>query len=784
MILKRASTSWLSLILGLVLRVIVFEAESTGALPLDAIVSGSSGLCIDVFEGSVADRVKIVQSKCTDARSQQFSFDPDSGGYRIIASHSSKCLGVGGGSLTSGAIIEQQPCKKGSPSQIWQVSGSGSSRRLKVLHTDYCLSVSEGSVADGAHVIQYPCVAGEPNELWRIDADLRMDHPGYTVTPNLGYYHTEWQGWGTGLSWLGVGIGASQYEKTYADVLFTTNYVKVLPSSPLVPGLGLTIARFNPGGSGKPGDSIPENLPRESTADKVWWFRDVDGYWLDWNSRDPQSASWDWTRDPNQRSLMMAASSRGVNIEFIFLAPMWWMTTEKTSYGGTLQPWNYGDFAYYMATVAKYAESNWGIKVKAVAPFNEPSAGWWRFPIRQQGLNLNFAQQTELLHLLRAELDFNNMDHVQIAASDENTITQAIEGFKYFQKSSVDHLVDQVAVHAYSGLDPFRDNKARETLSRVVGQDKPISVSEYGDNDAGGMTLAQTITEDIIFLKASSWTYWQTVEPYSGWGLILGNYGNDGQEFASNRGEPYVINNKYYIFAQFTRSLRPGDRVYSTNDHNTVVAYDPVKKQLKFITVNYGNPQFIKYDLSGISLNGRALASLSASSASGDKKMKKWSQTIVRNELGIAADENTVYSIVIHGVKSVLTNPQKLVVAHSNMCMQPEGGSNASGAHIVQAICKGSPTQNWFRSGTQLVHEASRMCLIVDEGSMNNGAASLLWECSGAPYERFAEANGTLIAEHSGKCLNVAAESTTAGAWLIQWACSAGAANKQFKLVQ
>jgi galactan endo-1,6-beta-galactosidase len=99
---------------------------------------------------------------------------------------------------------------------------------------------------------------------------------------------------------------------------------------------------------------------------------------------------------------------------------------------------------------------------------------------------------------------------------------------------------------------------------------KRLWMSEYGDNDGSGMALAQTIIEDLTYLKPTAWIYWQPAEPSSTWGLVNGNYGSIRTLSEPGRGAPTWVYDKYYVMAQFTRFLRPGYKILGSTDHNTV----------------------------------------------------------------------------------------------------------------------------------------------------------------------------------------------------------------------
>ncbi len=460
-----------------------------------------------------------------------------------------------------------------------------------------------------------------------------------------------WEGWGCSLSWWAQGVGASSYQDTYADLFFTLKSVPFFGVS--LPGLGLSIARYNIGGGGLPGDNIGGTVDKRPAI--MPWYKDIDGYWKDWYDSNPASLSWDFYRDSNQRNMMWAARDRGVTLEFFANAPMWWMTTAKSSAGGALQAWNRRDVARYLATVVAYAQSRWGVRVSSLEPFNEPSAGWWTYPKDQEGCNLSLGVQKEILGALREELDDRGLGSVTIAAADENTMTAALAGYSYFssqrvsvhgRSTSVASLIGKVNVHGYSGLDPWRDNRARQDLRRAVAG-KRLWMSEYGDGEGSGMTLARTITEDLNHLRPSAWLYWQPLEPYSAWGLVNGAYGSASDETSSRRGQPLWVYTKYYVLAQFSRFLRPGYQVLGSSDGNTVVGYSRAEASLVLITVNYESPQTITYDLRGLSAVGDATAQITVTNTDGSALLRESTAPIVGQRLSVAVAKNSVLSIVV-----------------------------------------------------------------------------------------------------------------------------------------
>lgn len=470
----------------------------------------------------------------------------------------------------------------------------------------------------------------------------RGAHAEYAVTVDKSENRGTWEGWGCSLCWWANAVGGSATQDLYADLFFTRRPVPFLGKT--LPGLGLNIVRYNVGGGGM-GDKIGDTT--EKVAGDLPWSRDIDGYWVNWNSPDPRSNSWDWTRDARQRAMLQAARKRGVDkVEFFANAPMWWMMDTKSSDGGTPQSWNRPDFARYLATVAEHAQKVWKIPVTNVEPFNEPAAGWWTFPHNQEGCNVPPDQQAEVLMFLRQEMDTRGLSKVPIAASDENSVAQARSTLSDLKARNGADLIGAVNVHGYSGLNPWRDNGAREALRRDAAG-KRLWMSEYGDHDGSGMALAQTIVEDLTYLRPTAWVYWQPLEPESAWGLVNGKYRDPADQ--ANPGAPTQIYTKYYVMAQFTRFLRPGDKLIGTNDHNSIVAYRPSTRQLILITVNYASAQPIHYDLTTLQ-SVRPSASVTETNTDGSKLLQASSVAVAGKKFTVNAEANSIYSVVLSGV--------------------------------------------------------------------------------------------------------------------------------------
>src|SRR5579872_322812 len=125
----------------------------------------------------------------------------------------------------------------------------------------------------------------------------------YTLTIDKHENRGTWQGWGCSLCWWANAVGGSTYQDLYADLFFTQKTIPFMGVD--LPGLGLNIVRYNVGGGGRSDNTggATENIPP-----KFPWFKHIEGYWVNWYDKASSSKSWDWSRDANQRSMLLAAA--------------------------------------------------------------------------------------------------------------------------------------------------------------------------------------------------------------------------------------------------------------------------------------------------------------------------------------------------------------------------------------------------------------------------------------------------------------------------------------------
>jgi galactan endo-1,6-beta-galactosidase len=442
-----------------------------------------------------------------------------------------------------------------------------------------------------------------------------------------------WDGWGNSLAWWARAIGGTANADHYADLIYTDKTIDGYP------GLGLNIVRYNVGGGGV-------NQPRENKGAKLQWYMDIHGYWADPKSSDP--AAWNWSVDENQRSMMQKARRRGANLFEMFSdSPMWWMNSNRSTAGSStggdcLMPENYDRFTFYLASVARYSADHWGTKFDSVEPFNEPSAGWWKYPNRQEGCHFDIATQQKIVASLRRAVDRAHLDDVAVAAADENNMDAGLKTLNTYTPD-IRGLVGLINVHGYSnGTEPYH-GPTRLELRHAAGK-KRLWQSEYGDGDASGYTMAQQIIHDLKELRPNAWIYWQPVEPDApayGWGLINANYINTHDQMTSDKTPLVRVNRKFYVYGQFTRYLRPGYQLIGIDEPNSIAGYDRASHKLVIVKVTGDAAETTKLDLSGFSVLSDKVQLIATTTVPGGD-VPDWKQHIETVKIDNRGDQKLV----------------------------------------------------------------------------------------------------------------------------------------------
>jgi len=385
-----------------------------------------------------------------------------------------------------------------------------------------------------------------------------------TVNPNLAVVDN-FAGWGTSLCWWGNVCGGYANRNAYASLAFTT--------------LGLNIVRYNIGGGENPG-----------IVNSMEYRAQMPGF-------EPTNGVWNWKADANQRWMLRQAVALGVNHVVAFAnSPPWWMTVSGSVTGSTngtsdnLQTGYETNFAQYLATVVSNLTVLDGIKFEVVTPMNEPTAAWWVYGGTQEGCHMDASQQNRVADNLRTALTASGLT-TGIDASEDNDEQDTINSVSAYNATG-QASVTLMASHTYTANNP----SGLQSLATSLG--KPLWISEYGDGDATGLSMARRIHDDITQTGAQAWIYWQVVDNAGGWGLLYNPEDGSGND-------AYTFNEKFYVMWQFSHFLRPGCQIISVNDTNSLAAYNATNHSLVIVAQNDTTNGFnVNYNLGAFASNG------------------------------------------------------------------------------------------------------------------------------------------------------------------------------------
>jgi O-glycosyl hydrolase len=413
--------------------------------------------------------------------------------------------------------------------------------------------------------------------LWlALAGPARADYTAF-VDPNA-VVVTNFEGWGTSLCWWANVVGGYSNRETYADLAFSQ--------------LKLNIVRYNIGGG-------------ENPTNHFLSFRaQMPGF-------EPTNGVWNWSADANQRWMLQAALARGADhVEAFANSPPWWMTVSGSVTGSTngtsnnLQANYEQSFAVYLATVISNLSVVDGVHFDTVTPMNEPNEDWWVYGGTQEGCYMSTAQQARVVNDLRATLDALGQP-AGIAATDDYSEQDTLNALDAYGAALGN--VSRIDTHSYDA------NDAGSLHSLAASLRIPVWVSEYGHCDATGLNQARRIHDDITMMGASAWIYWQVVDGDTCWGPL-----SNPEEAGTNAGytTSYTIQESFYVIGQFSEFIRPGCRILSVGDTNSLAAYHPTNSTLVIVTVNDTTNAFnVTYDLSAF-LTLPAQVSASRTSAS------------------------------------------------------------------------------------------------------------------------------------------------------------------------
>lgn len=372
------------------------------------------------------------------------------------------------------------------------------------------------------------------------------------------------RGWGMSLAWeANVIYGSPLDSAQIQDPVEQSRYMDLLFGDPaLGSGLGLNVARYNIGGGDNPDRSRCTRSPPEVQpgAQMEGFLTGPDG-------------GYDWSRDASQRRMLHEAQARGASVfeAFSNSAP-WWMTVSGCASGAersgedNLQADAVPAFTSYLATVAEHFRRTEGIAFASISPVNEPDGTWWVLGNRQEGSSASLPIQEAVITTLARDVAGTG---VMVSGTEANNLDAMTGCLAQMDAASLAAL-GQVNVHQYGG------NDAGALRRRVAALDKPLWASEIGccfshDHPEiwGALRMATAIRRALRELGAEVWCFWQP-----DWGII-----------DAEGGHPRLLR-QFYAIAQYTRFIRPGFTVLSSQGDNTLATLSPDGRRLVLVATN------------------------------------------------------------------------------------------------------------------------------------------------------------------------------------------------------
>lgn len=476
----------------------------------------------------------------------------------------------------------------------------------------------------------------------RCDSMKKVSPKNFSTT-NDGVF----EGWGTSICWWGHRIGYSdELAQKAAELFFSPD------------GLHLNIMRYNIGGGDDPSHN---HIIRSDSA--------IPGY-LDYN-KDTGEKIWNYNADRNQlNALVRAYKEAGTDawVEVFSNSPPYFMTVSGCSSGSRTGKENnlkdecVTEFAEYLAHVTKYIETEKGIKIKSVAPMNEPNTDYWKLnSYKQEGCHIDPGErQSAVIVETRKAFDKAGLSHVIVAASDETSTSRQVTAYKKYTDEAR-KAVGRISTHTYMvhRMKTLSDLRKKDGFNLWMSEtDWSGTAGENAGDMGSALWFAKKIIKDINGLSPSAWIMWLTIDLHRSKDGYGGN--PDKGEYDETKGfwglsccdhdkKELILTQKYYACGQFSRYIRPGMTIIHIDKLN-LGAYDKEKKKVIIVAVNpTEKTKREEYDLSDYTLVGETAEVVVTSGNTEDgKKWQKQADISVSNKLlKVNLEPNSVTTFII-----------------------------------------------------------------------------------------------------------------------------------------
>ena len=402
------------------------------------------------------------------------------------------------------------------------------------------------------------------------------------------------EGWGTSLCWWANRVG---YSDKLSDLAVDAFFDQTK-------GLKLNIVRYNIGGGDDPShrhitrsDSNMPGFAQPIRDDNGAFEVDDDGIAI---------YQYDWERDRNQMNVLTKICRRNPDalIEVFSNSPPYFMTWSGCSSGGSgshkdnnLRPEYVPVFAEFLADVVKHMREDLHIKLNSIDPFNEPSSGYWgAYSNKQEGCDIkdNNLKSRIIVELDKALRKRGVRDGILLAVADETSMDLSIDTYRALSPEAK-KAVDRINTHSYGG------SRRAELQALAKAEKKHLWMSEVdgtglvGGQAAGDMGsplwLATRIITDMNDMMPSAWVIWLVVDRHRS------NFNRMELNNTSLRGaywgtgifdhieEKLLVGKRYYAFGQFSRYIRPGDRIIASSP-STLAAWNRESGRIVVVAVN------------------------------------------------------------------------------------------------------------------------------------------------------------------------------------------------------
>lgn len=600
-----------------------------------------------------------------------------------------------------------------------------------------------------------------------------------TVTPQPWAASEPFEGWGTSLVWFANATGG------YPQALREQLYQLVFGED----GLDLNIARYNVGG-GNASDVV--DYLRPGGAVEGWWAPDPDGSLTGtattydqraamlaaWDPSDP--ASYDWDADATQRWWVerLAQDDQISHWEVFANSAPYFMTESGYVSGGigngsaeNLRTDAIDDFATYLTAVTEHLEDTYGIDVATVDPLNEPNTSYWSTTLtngvptggRQEGMHVGPARQALLIDALADALAGSTSDAV-VSAMDETNPGTFVTNWNAYPAAVRDQ-IGQMNVHTYS------TGNRLQVRDLAATADTPLWMSEVEGSWVNGwdptaiengLGLAAHITGDLRELDPSAWVLWQPVEDLYNmqpqgedlnWGSVLLDldcqpYAEGGtttyksaRRVADAGGDPaqveecgIVTNSKFDVMRNFTKFIRPGDRLVPSGSTTTTAALTADGTGLTLVHTNASTaPQTVTVDLSGFGTIADGATATAYVTTEGAPLAPAAPVAVTGGAVTLTLPAQSVASIVVDGVSGVAEDAAPIVDGGTYQIVGVQSGKalTSGGTGAATSLSTVGTTADAVRPQLWTAHEAApreqhatRAYVLTDQQGRVLGATS------------------------------------------------------------